>query len=340
MIKIIPDEIIKIRIFKKARWPKGVIFPRCGCFNISKKGKQKDSKNIYYCPDCRKRGKNSTFNDLTGSIFHNVKIPFGKLCLIIHFFTENYSATKTAKTMKQFGYQINIKTIFRIFHLFREALKQNLDKKIFSGNHFECDEVYLSAKIHTQKFEGYKTHKQLRFEGIKRGIGSELQTPVFTLVSKTKSWLKKKDGSWKMKNNFNVQFDIIEKADRKNLKNSILKRIPINKLQFCTVDTDTHHGYFFLDKLCNHQTVKHSEKEYVSKETGCSINCSESWHSWIKTIGFKIYRMISRKYLLNYLYEFAAKLRGTNNEDDFTFIFGLAFKKLVRKQNGEELSFL
>jgi len=79
MIEIKGDSKIFIKLFQKARWKNGIKCPKCGNEAVEKRKKDKEGKQFYYCPVCRRNKKNPYFHDLSGTPFQNKKIPIEKI---------------------------------------------------------------------------------------------------------------------------------------------------------------------------------------------------------------------------------------------------------------------
>ena len=94
----------------------------------------------------------------------NSKISQYKIKKILRYFSEDISATKTAKLLN-----INRNTINRYFNLFREKImRASLSKMEVIDGEFELDESYFGAK---------------RVRG-KRGRGAAGKTPVFGVLKR------------------------------------------------------------------------------------------------------------------------------------------------------------
>jgi len=94
----------------------------------------------------------------------NAKISTYKIKKILLYFSEDITATKTARLMG-----LNRNTINRYFSLFRKTIfEESLKELQQEGGEFECDESYFGAK---------------RVRG-KRGRGAAGKTPVFGLLKR------------------------------------------------------------------------------------------------------------------------------------------------------------
>ena len=80
---LIPNDEAAIEFIRQLRWVDGIYCPRCRSFKITKQGTQgktQRQKQIrrYECKNCV-----LSFNDLTGTIFANKKLPLGEMLYII-----------------------------------------------------------------------------------------------------------------------------------------------------------------------------------------------------------------------------------------------------------------
>jgi transposase-like protein len=184
-----------------------------------------------------------------------------KIKKIIECFSEDLTATKTAKLLK-----INRNTINSYFNEFRIKiflfLKEKNQKKITETGVFELDESYFGAK---------------RVRG-RRGRGAAGKTPVFGLL--------KRDG--------NVYVEIVENCSKEELMPIIQGKI----LEGSTIHTD---GWKAYDGLIlngyDHYRVFHSHNEFARGK--CHVNGIEAFWSKAKRRLSKFNGLSDDKFLLH-----------------------------------------
>lgn len=134
----VPDDGTAIEYIRSLRWADGVYCPRCRSFKIIKQGTQgKTSRQSqirrYKCKNCELK-----FNDLTGTIFSNKKLPLGEMLYIL--------ANLDKKSIKRLSEELNHKweNVNRLAREFRENLAKNAADPILTGK-IEIDEMYIHA---------------------------------------------------------------------------------------------------------------------------------------------------------------------------------------------------
>lgn len=152
------------------------------------------------------------------------KISTQKVNKILLYFSEDLTATKTARLLK-----LNRKTIDRYFAIFREKIfKYTQTENIKTTGIFECDESYFGAR---------------RVRG-KRGRGAAGKTPVFGLL--------KRDGK--------VYVKIVKNCSKEQLMPVIQGKV----LEGSVVNTDGWKSYdgLILNGYTHHR-VFHSKNEFA-----------------------------------------------------------------------------
>ncbi len=71
---------------RQARWPDGVVCPKCDSTDVKKNGTE-NGKQRYYC-----YGHKGTFGDTTDTIFYYSKLPLRFWYYFIFFYAQNQSA--------------------------------------------------------------------------------------------------------------------------------------------------------------------------------------------------------------------------------------------------------
>lgn len=129
------DSIIYImlhtrEIFKKIRWPNGVVCPYCGEVHI-----WHYKNGTYKCSKCNRR-----FTDTSNTIFHSTKVKLEYWLVAIYLLTigKGISSQELSRFL-----QVTQKTAWYMLHKLRYAFKQ--DGTILTGD-VAVDEVYLGGK--------------------------------------------------------------------------------------------------------------------------------------------------------------------------------------------------
>ena len=124
-----------------------------------------------------------------------------------------------------------------------------------------------------------------------------------------------------------VSADVVERTDAYTLQTFVEDRVRHD----AKVYTDEHHAYRRMHYF-EHDTVKHSPREYV-KKGGVHTNGIESFWSMLKRAHTGTFHKISPKHMHRYVTEFAGRhnARCMDTEDQM--------KKLVRGMQGRRLKY-
>lgn len=131
---LIPDDDKVINLIKSIRWSVGLYCPKCGSKNVIKHGfVGKTTLQRYTCKECEKH-----FNDLTGTIFQNKRIPMGECFYIINQLDK--------KSIKRLSEELGRKweTVNQLAKDFKKALENNTKDPLLRGE-IEIDEMYIHA---------------------------------------------------------------------------------------------------------------------------------------------------------------------------------------------------
>lgn len=128
----VPDEEKAMDFLRHVRWPSGVYCPECKSFEVYNRGVQGKSRR-YSCNSC---GLN--FNDLTGTVFANKKLPVGEIFYIIM----NLDKKSVQRLSDELGHKWD--SVYRVAHEFRESLLDKSTDPVLKGD-VEIDEMYQSA---------------------------------------------------------------------------------------------------------------------------------------------------------------------------------------------------
>jgi len=132
--KFINSENACYKLIRKIRWPTRVRCPRCGFArnrHFNEKGIAK-----HQCKKC-----NYKFSDLTGTIFHNTKLPLTKWILAIGLFNIGISANQLSKEIN-----VSYRIAWNLMHKLRDSLKTNVLVEKLTGK-IEIDETYFGGRI-------------------------------------------------------------------------------------------------------------------------------------------------------------------------------------------------
>ena len=234
------------------------------------------------------------FSAKTGTVMHSSKLGYRKWALAIYIVTTDIKGTSSMKLHRAIG--VTQKTAWHMAHRIRESYNERQDP--FSGP-VEVDETYIGGKEHN-KHEDKKQNA---------GRGPVGKTPVVGM---------------KDRDTGHVSATPVEHTDKPTLQSFVESGIEDG----AKVYTDEHSAY---QDLPNHETVKHSVKEYVHGQA--HTNGVESFWAMLKRGYVGTYHHMSVDHLHRYVNEFAGRHndRPSDTRDQM--------RHIVEGMNGKRLKY-
>jgi len=191
------------------------------------------------------------------------------------------TATRSGVSAKEIERQLGVtyKCAWRITHQIRNLMGTGNNKKL-SGR-VEIDDTYIGGKS----------------KG-KRGRGAEKKTIVLGMVERTGDARGKVVPNMKKKTITPVIKDMVDEGSL------------VNTDEFLSYRTLENDGFF-------HCFVKHAIKEFARGD--CHVQSIEGFWSWLKRGIRGTHVWVSRKYLQNYVNEFAFRYNQRNNGNHMFF---------------------
>jgi transposase-like protein len=289
----------KARAFLESlRWPNGPICPRCGsvegAYRLTPKPESKTRKGLLKCRACR-----CQFTVTVGTVFEDSHIPLSKWVIAIHLLCASKKGMSAHQLHRMLG--ISYKAAWFMAHRIRYAMAPSQDDKL--GGVVEVDETYIGGKVSN------------RLSKMGTGRGTVNKIPVVSLLER----------------GGRVRSVPMPKITADNL-HALVKK---NVRRTATIVTDEYPGYKGLDrKFAGHQTVKHSEHEYVRGSV--HVNTVEGFFGILKRGINGVYHHVGQGHLWRYLDEFDYRynLSAARGVDD-----GERAAQLVRQVAGKRLLF-
>ena len=234
------------------------------------------------------------FSSKTGTVMHSSKLGYRKWAIAVYIFTTGLKGTSSMKLHRDLG--ITQKTAWHLAHRIRQSLGAPANP--FVGP-VEVDETWVGGKEHN-KHEDKKQNA---------GRGPVGKTPVVGM---------------KDRNTGQVSATPVEHTDKPTLQSFVESGIEDG----AKVYTDEHPGY---RDLPNHETVKHSVKEYVHGQA--HTNGVESFWAMLKRGYVGTYHQMSPDHLHRYVNEFAGR---HNDRPSDTRV---QMRHIVEGMNGKRLRY-
>ena len=258
--------------FESHLWPDGPVCPRCGLSDRA--GATKNGKPMsHWCGACRRH-----FSVRMGTILEESRLPLRKWAIAIYLETTNLKGVSSMHLHRDLS--VSQKTAWFMLHRIREAWKQELGDR-FEGP-VEIDETFIGGKA-----KNMHAHKRKQ---VIKGRGSVGKTAVVGMKDRATN---------------RVSAAVVKNVDQPTLQGFVAENVKPG----AKVYTDDHGGYVGLP---NHETVRHSVKEYVNGMA--HTNGIESFWAMLKRGYVGTYHRMSAKHLHRYVNEFAG--RHNQREDD------------------------
>jgi ribosomal protein S27E len=282
-----PTEASCRQFLKDRRWQDGKVkCPKCGNEKVYT---SKARPFNFFCRN--KTDLHQTpyrFSVLVGTVFENTNVPLLTWFKVLYMMRQSLKGVSSRQVRRMFfGERSSLHTAWYVCHRLRAGMRDDDFKKLMGI--VEVDETALSGK-----------DKNRHWDKEQHITGMSGKTMVIGAIG----------------GKGNVVCQIIENTDAKTLnrfvREAVSKRVSL-------VATDEHGGYTYLRAGgFPHDTVKHSDNEYVRGEV--HTNNIESFWSLLKRGVVGTYHNVSKKYLPLYLNEF--QFRHTHRKD--ADIFGTA----------------
>lgn len=242
--------------------------PRCPVCGLGERiTARKDG--YYRCNQCKE-----DFTVRTGTIFERSHVPLHKWLYAMYLLVTARKGVSSLQLSKQIG--ITQKSAWFVLHRLREACGDELTK--LQGI-VEIDETYVGG-IEVNKHESKK---------LKAGRGTVGKTPVLGMRERGEGGKT-------------VAMPLAS-TDAQTIQDAIVQRVEVGSM----LHTDEAGVYRGLGGLFfNHETVNHSEGEYVCDNV--TTNGIESVFAVLKRGMIGVYHHASEKHLARYVDEFAFRL--------------------------------
>ncbi len=293
LFRMFPDDETAERWFAKQRWGNEIACVKCGSCNVNTKSRHKTMP--YRCRDCDKQ-----FSVKLGTVMESSKLGYQVWAIAYYLMSTNIKGVSSMKLHRDL--RVTQKTAWFLAHRIRETWADNMDvfassEEKLSGE-VEVDETYVGGKEKNKrksKRTGNRgTQGKATVMGAKQRGGKVVARPL----------------GWEADETF-------AGFVRENVQEGE------------TVYTDDHQGYKGLKRHYTHETVKHSEEEYVRGKV--HTNTIESFWSIFKRGIVGVYHHMSDKHLHRYLNEFTGRhnVRGLNTVEQVRQAFqGMDGKRL------------
>jgi transposase-like protein len=248
------------KYLEELRWGDRPSCPHCGSvrkpyFLNPKNGSSRKTRTgtasqrrVWKCADCRKQ-----FSVLTGTIFHDTKIPIRVWVLVIFEMASSRNGISAREIERK--YHLQPKTAWFLLHRIREAMKREPMAGLLSGR-VVADETWYGGKPSNRHGHDGKNR-----DG--RGHWQHDKTPIMALVSRETG---------------EVRSRVIPDVKPGNLRSVLHEQTDPARTH---LHTDTFRAYLSIGRdFASHATVNHEQREYVRGDV--STNQAESYFAQLK----------------------------------------------------------
>ena len=168
----VPDDATAEARFIAARWPNGIICPRCNGRNVQEKAKHKTMP--HRCRDCKRY-----FSVRTGTIMRDSKLSYQQWALAIYLMQTNRKGVSSVRLAEMLG--ITQKSAWHLGHRIRRTWK--IDGQLFTGT-VEADETYIGGTDKNRHYDKKGKFQKTPVVGIKERESNRVHAVVMPNVNK------------------------------------------------------------------------------------------------------------------------------------------------------------
>jgi transposase-like protein len=264
--KVLQNETVAIAWVEARVWPKGPVCPHCGGFDRIGKMKGKATRIGLY--KCYQCRKQFTVK--VGTVFEDSHVPMNIWLQAMYLLCSSKKGISSNQLSRTLG--VTLKTAWFMSHRIREAMRVvGLPPMGGAGETVEADETFIGRIEGEKKRRGGWGHKNAVLTLVQRGGGAR---------------------------SFHIEDTSVGQV------HSIVRN---NVARETALMTDEARHYDDVGRaFASHETVKHSDDEYVRYEGDriISTNTVEGYYSIFKRGMKGVYQHCSEKHLHRYLAEF------------------------------------
>jgi transposase-like protein len=308
------DEAAAVELFIQLRWPHGVACPLCGGldpYRVNRKAYpgHPPRRGLFKCSQCRKQ-----FTVTTGTVFESTHVKLSIWLMAIHLMAASKKGMSAHQLHRMLG--ITYRAAWFVNHRLRWAMATRADLFAKLSGTVEADETYIGGR---RRIGPTNAEDRAKLAYGRPGPKDKKLTPVMALVERKGR----------------LRVFPVERVDGRTLQEAIRKNVHLNA-HMMTDDLKSYHG---LDMgYAAHDTIKHSEKKYVSGNV--HTNTVEGVFSLLKRGINGSFHHVSKGHLHRYCSEFEFRWNtrsalGYNDaERAALLLLGAEGKRLTYKSRG------
>jgi len=315
------DEAAAWELLESLRWPSGQPeCPHCGEVGNAALLKPRNGQattstgKVSYRRTwkCRNATCRRKFSVLVGSIFEDSKVPVSKWLMAFYLLTASKNGVAAYELHRTLG--VTNKTAWFMFHRIREAMKEGPLAEMMRGT-IVADETYIGGTPKKMNKAARAINYKLRMtpRAMDRGTA---KTPVLSLINAETG---------------EVRSRVVSRVDGHTLRKAIAEQVD---MAGSVLWTDEGSWYNQIgQEFQAHETVNHSQDEYVDWITGATTNRAEGYFGQLKRSIDGTHHHVSKEHLPRYLAEHDFR-RSTCDLSDSD-----RMRRLVRQTRNRRLTY-
>lgn len=304
---------------EELRWPDGVVCPTCHGTDVylivPKNGTSRrtvsgsmSQRRTWNCRPCRRQ-----FSATTGTMMHGTRVPIRTWVMCIFEMCASKNGVAAAEIERKYG--VCSRTAWFLMHRIREAMKSDGLVGSMRGT-IVADETFIGGDPGRMNKATRRRWEEKRDTPWTGRSGTTDKTAVLSIINADTG---------------EVRSAVVPRVNGQNLRKVMAEHVDMAGSVLWT-DEGGWYGPIGREFIA-HNTVNHSEDEYVDFATGATTNKAENFFSQLKRSIDGTHHHVSVEHLPRYLAEFDYRFSTCKRSVDYRMA------RLVEQGEGRRLTY-